>query len=145
MNLHDLKPKHKRKGEKRVGRGGKRGTYSGRGMKGQKSRAGHKLQPAIRRLFKRYPKKRGYRFKSIKAKPEIVNIGVLAKRFNTGEKVTPETLFERGLIRKKADRYPDVKILGKGKIEKELIVSGCALSESAQKKIEAAGGKIIVV
>ena len=144
MQLHDLQPKHKRKDEKRVGRGGKRGTYSGRGIKGQKSRAGHKLQPVIRPLFKRYPKKRGYRFKSIQIKPEIVNIGTLAKAFNAGEKITPETLVAKGLIRKKAGKFPKVKILGNGKIEKEFVIQGCALSETAQKKIEGAGGKIVI-
>jgi len=59
MQLHELKPIHKLKKRKRVGRGGKKGTYSGRGIKGQKSRAGRKLKPAIRELIKRYPKIRG--------------------------------------------------------------------------------------
>lgn len=64
MQLHELKPKHKRKKRKRVGRGGKRGTYSGRGIKGQKARAGRRLKPVIRELIKRYPKLRGYKFKA---------------------------------------------------------------------------------
>jgi large subunit ribosomal protein L15 len=51
-----------------VGRGGKKGTYSGRGIKGQKSRAGKRLEPIIRSIIKRYPKLRGYRFKSEKRK-----------------------------------------------------------------------------
>lgn len=59
MQLHELQPKHKLKKQKRIGRGGKRGTYSGRGIKGQKSRAGRKLKPAIREFIKRYPKLRG--------------------------------------------------------------------------------------
>ena len=63
MQLHELKPIHKKKQPKRVGRGGKKGTYSGRGMKGQKSRAGRRLPPVIREMIKRYPKLRGYKFK----------------------------------------------------------------------------------
>jgi len=59
MQLHEIQPDHKNKSKKRIGRGGKRGTYSGRGMKGQKSRAGHKIRPAIRDLMQRTPKLRG--------------------------------------------------------------------------------------
>lgn len=59
MQLHEVVPIHKNKSKKRIGRGGKRGTYSGRGMKGQKSRAGHKIRPAIRDLIQRTPKLRG--------------------------------------------------------------------------------------
>ena len=66
MQLQELKPIHRLKKKKRVGRGGKRGTYCGRGIKGQKSRAGRKLKPLIRDVIKKYPKLRGYRFKSKK-------------------------------------------------------------------------------
>jgi len=59
MQLHQVQPIHKNKSKKRVGRGGKRGTYSGRGMKGQKSRAGRKIRPAVRDLIQRTPKLRG--------------------------------------------------------------------------------------
>ena len=61
MQIHELKPKNKIKRGKRVGRGGKKGSCSGKGMKGQKSRAGRKFQPIIRELIKRYPKLKGYR------------------------------------------------------------------------------------
>lgn len=64
MQLHELRPLHRGKKRKRVGRGGKRGTYSGRGQKGQKSRAGRRLKPVIREIIKRYPKLRGYKFKA---------------------------------------------------------------------------------
>ena len=63
MQLHEVVPIHKNKSKKRIGRGGKRGTYSGRGMKGQKSRAGHKISPAIRDLLQRTPKLRGVKNK----------------------------------------------------------------------------------
>lgn len=61
MQLHELKPTHKLKKRKRIGRGGKRGTYCGKGIKGQASRAGKRLEPIVRSLIKRYPKLRGYR------------------------------------------------------------------------------------
>lgn len=59
MQLHTLKPLHSGRSKKRIGRGGKRGTYSGRGQKGQKSRAGRKIRPAMRDLIQRIPKLRG--------------------------------------------------------------------------------------
>ncbi|PIS38709.1 MAG: hypothetical protein COT34_02170 [Candidatus Nealsonbacteria bacterium CG08_land_8_20_14_0_20_43_11] len=62
MQLHQLQPVHKKKERKRVGRGGVHGTYSGKGQKGQKARAGTKFQPAVRYLFKKCPKLRGYRY-----------------------------------------------------------------------------------
>lgn len=133
MQLHELKPKHKLKPKRRIGRGGKRGTYSGRGIKGQKSRAGHKIRPEIRDSIKKIPKKRGYRFKSIKKKPQIVNLKDLEKHFSVGEKVTPEILLEKGLIGKVKGRMPEVKILGKGKLTKKLTIEGCEMSESVKK------------
>lgn len=63
MQLHEIRPIHKLKQKKRVGRGGKKGTYCGRGVKGQKSRAGAKIRPEIRDLVKKIPKLRGYKFK----------------------------------------------------------------------------------
>ena len=60
MQLHQLQPIHKLKDKKRIGRGGKRGSYSGRGIKGQKSRAGAKLyRPGRKELLIRIPKLRG--------------------------------------------------------------------------------------
>jgi len=143
MQLHQLKPTQKRKKRKRVGRGGKRGTYCGRGIKGQKARAGAKLKPIIRELIKRYPKLRGYKFKPLKEKPAIVNVEKLEKKFESGEKVTPEVLLERGLIEKVKGRIPEVKILGRGEIKKPLIIEGCQFSKQAKEKIEKAGGTIV--
>ena len=146
MQLHQLKPKHKLKKKKRVGRGGKRGTYSGRGLKGQRSRAGRKFKPAIRGLIKRYPKLRGYRFKSKvksqKSKIAILNLETLEKRFNSGEKITPEILLERKIIRRIKGRLPKVKILSRGKLTKKLIIEGCQISKSSKEEIEKAGGSI---
>jgi len=64
MQLHEIKPIHKLKSKKRIGRGGKRGTYCGKGVKGQKARAGAKIRPEIRDLIKKIHKKRGYKFKA---------------------------------------------------------------------------------
>ena len=133
MQLHQLSPTHKSKKKKRVGRGGKRGAYSGRGIKGQKSRAGRGPRPAMRDIVKKIPKKRGYRFKSIKKKPQIVNIKDLEKHFKTGEKITPQTLLEKGLIVKVKGKALNVKILAKGKLKKKLEIEGCKTSKSAEK------------
>lgn len=61
MNLHQLVPLHKKASKKRIGRGGKRGTYSGKGVKGQKSRAGKRIRPGTRDLIQQIPKLRGSR------------------------------------------------------------------------------------
>lgn len=136
MQLHDLKPTHKLKAKKRIGRGGKRGTYSGRGNKGQKARAGRGPRPALRDIIKKVPKKRGYRFKSIQVKPQVVNLKDLEKHFQSGEKVTPETLLEKGLVGKVKEKTPVVKILGKGKLTKKLEVEGCLMSKSVEKVLK---------
>ena len=145
MQLQQLKPIHKPKKAKRIGRGGKRGTYSGRGIKGQKSRAGKKLKPLIDEIIKKYPKLRGYRFKSKKEKPVILNLDVLEKKFNPGEKINPQILIEKKIIRRIKGKMPKVKILGRapGEMTKKLIIEGCQVSKSAKEKIEKAGGKIL--
>jgi large subunit ribosomal protein L15 len=61
MNLHQISPDHKKIAKKRIGRGGKRGTYSGKGVKGQKSRAGSRIRPGTRDLIQQLPKLRGSR------------------------------------------------------------------------------------
>jgi large subunit ribosomal protein L15 len=143
MQLHEIRSIHKNKRKKRVGRGGKHGTYSGRGIKGQKSRAGRRLKPFIRELIKRYPKLRGTKFKSWKQKPTIVNIEVLEGKFNNLEIVSPKSLIEKNIIRKIKGRLPEVKILGQGKINKKLTIKDCKISKGAKEKIEKAGGKIL--
>ncbi|MES2007239.1 MAG: 50S ribosomal protein L15 [Patescibacteria group bacterium] len=144
MQLNQLKRKTPNKKEKRVGRGGKRGKTSGRGTKGQKARAGHKIRPAIREILKKLPKQRGYAFKSIEAKAIVVNLKDLEMSFKAGEVVNAKTLSERGLIRfrKNASTAPVVKILGTGELTKKLVISGCKVSESAKAAIEKAGGSI---
>ena len=142
MQLHELKPIHKKKKRKRVGRGGKRGTYSGAGMKGQKSRSGRRMKPAIRTLIKRYPKLRGYKFNPMSLKPAVVNIDIIEKKFKSGETVTPQVLLKKGLIRKIKGKSPLVKILGKGKITKAFTFEGCLVSKTAKEQIEKANGVV---
>lgn len=142
MQLHQIKRKTKQKKHRQVGRGGKRGTTSGRGTKGQRARSGHRIRPAIRDVIKKLPKKRGYRFASIENKPATVNVDVLEKSFAGSEMVTPAILLEKKIVRQTKGKMPVVKILGRGKITKALIIKGCELSASAQAAISAAGGKI---
>ncbi len=133
MQLHQLKPIHKPKKKKRIGRGGKRGTYSGRGMKGQNARSGRGPRPELRDIIKKIPKKRGYRFKSLKKKPQIVNLKDIDKNYKSGEKITPKSLLEKKLISKIKGKMPEVKILGKGKLTKKLTIEGCKMSKSVKK------------
>jgi large subunit ribosomal protein L15 len=144
MQLHQLRPIHKLKKPKRIGRGGKKGKYSGRGIKGQRARAGRKLKPVIKEIIKKYPKLRGYKFKSqaSNSKFQIVNLDVLEKKFKEGEIVSPQTLLEKKLIRRIKGKMPKVKILGRGELTKKLIIKNCSVSKSAKEKIEKAGGNI---
>lgn len=143
MQLHELKSNIKRKLKKRkVGRGGKRGTYSGKGMKGQRSRAGHRIRPQLRDIVKKIPKKRGYKFKSVRDKPAIINIDLLQKKFNDGETINPLKILRAGAIKPNGKKKLTVKILGDGSLNKKFTISGCELSVSAKEKILAAGGEI---
>lgn len=142
MQLHQLKSKSSNKKKKRIGRGGKRGTYSGKGIKGQSARAGRKLQPSIRLFIKRYPKKRGYRFNSFRPKPITLNLKELEAKLDSNSTINPEFLLEKGLISKIKGRVPKVKILGTGNVSKKFVIKDCEVSASAKTKIEKAEGKI---
>ena len=142
MQLHQITSTTKQKNRKRIGRGGKRGTYSGRGLKGQKSRAGAGIRPAYRDILKQLPKKRGYKFKSIQIKPAVVNLIDIDENFKDNEIISPQTLLDRGLISKYKGRLPEVKILGDGETKKKFTVKNCLASENVKKKIEKAGGTI---
>ncbi len=142
MQINELKPKNKQKRAKRIGRGGKKGTYSGRGGKGQTARAGRKMAPVIRELIKRYPKLKGYRRFVLEDNTVAVNLETLEKNFNNGDTVSPENLLSKGIIRNIKGKKPAVKILGMGKFTKKVEVSNCKLSKSAKEAIEKAGGTI---
>lgn len=145
MQLHQIKIKNTKRKKKRIGRGGKRGTYSGRGVKGQKSRAGAKFKPLVRDLIKPYPKLKGYRKQSVqklKHKRKAINLSLLEEKFDNNGEVTPQTLMQKGLISKIKGKMPAVKILARGKLTKKLIFKNCLVSQSARKMIEKAGGII---
>ena len=152
LNLSNLEPAQPRKTRKRVGRGlgSGKGRYSGRGIKGQKSRAGsHKLPAGFEGgqmpIDMRLGKLRGNT--SADAMPigpfrthtQPVNVGTLDLRFDAGAQVTPEALKSAGLVRKLSI---DVKVLGEGELTKKLAVSAHGFSKSAVEKIEAAGGSV---
>lgn len=142
LHLHTIKPTPgSTKDRKRVGRGGKRGTYSGRGLKGQRARSGGKagtLRRGLKQLVERTHKLSG--FKSIHPKPYIVSLDALERRFEDGDKVNPSTLLKKGLIQNTERK---VKILSNGDLKKKLVVENCLASESAKKIIEKAGGSIV--
>ena len=142
MQLHELKIKKKQKRGKRIGRGGKRGTHSGRGIKGQKTRAGRKMVPSIRQFIKKYPKLRGYRRRFKRGDFQILNIHILEKNFDEGSVVSPVTLIEKKLVRRIKGRIPNVKILGRGRLTKKLKIKGCVLSKKAEEKIKKIKGTI---
>ena len=142
MRLEDLKPSHQKQDRKRIGRGGKRGTYSGKGLKGQNSRAGTKFEPEVRYLIKRYPKLRGYRYQAAVSNVAIVNTSSLEKKFNSGDIINPESLVKAKLVNKYNGKIPKVKILGTGELTKALTLVRCSYSKSAEEKIIKAGGTV---
>jgi large subunit ribosomal protein L15 len=92
-------------------------------------------------LVRRVPK-RGFNNKTFADVVIGVNVIDLENNFNTGEKITPEILKSKGIVKKAFDK---VKILGDGELKKSLDVTAHAFSAEAQKKIEAAGGKITLL
>ena len=147
MQVHELKPRTKRKKSKVIGRGGKRGKTSGHGTKGQDARAGHRKRPQMRDTIKKLPKLRGEgvsrnQFKTEFVHTVVLNIGVLNAEFKAGERVTPKVLLERALIEKKGNKMPMIKILAKGELDKKLDIRGCAVSETAKAAIEKVGGTV---
>src|SRR5262245_15611968 len=155
LSLSNLKPAQPRKGRKRIGRGlgSGKGRYSGRGLKGQKSRSGSHKMPAgfeggQTPLYMRLGKLRGpYSADAMPVGPhrtstQPVNVAALEERFDAGAEVTPESLVERGLIR---NTRIDVKLLGQGELTKSLSITVHAASASAREKVEAAGGSLTLL
>jgi large subunit ribosomal protein L15 len=150
LSLSTLKPAQARKARKRVGRGlgSGKGRYSGRGIKGQKARAGsRKMRPGFEGgqmpIYMRLGKQRGpYSKDAMPVGPHRtstvpVNLRDLERVFDDGADVTLEALVEKGLIK---NTRTDVKILGQGALKKKLTVSAHAFSATAREKIEQAGG-----
>jgi large subunit ribosomal protein L15 len=149
MQLHELKPTSPRKVAKRVGRGGKRGKTSGRGMKGQTARAGNSTRPEMRDLIKKLPKLRGHgvnRARTVneeKVNAVPVNLSKLELVFEAGAVVSPKTLVAAGVITSVRKKTPKVKILATGEVTKKFTIEGCVISAAAKEKIEKAGGKVV--
>jgi large subunit ribosomal protein L15 len=146
MKLHSLSP-FKDRSKTRVGRGGKRGTFSGRGTKGQKSRSGRKLRPADRDLIMRIPKRRGFRNKPTSPKPVTISLSELSAKASSFLKgndkefvIDKKTLIGFGFV---SPHYSgEIKILGNGEVSQALVIKGVKVSESAKMKIEKAKGKV---
>jgi large subunit ribosomal protein L15 len=144
MKQNELRPpsgaKHNRK---LVGRGdgSGHGTYSGRGYKGQKSRAGGGVRLGFEGgqlpLIKRLPRKRGFT-NIFRTEYNVVNVGKLAV-FPAGSEVNPQELLRAGLIN--TTDHP-TKILGAGDLQHPLLVSASKFSSAAEKKMLAAGGEV---
>jgi large subunit ribosomal protein L15 len=155
LSLSNLSPAQPRQDRKRVGRGlgSGKGRYSGRGLKGQKSRAGsHKMRAGFEGgqmpMYMRLPKQRGSTSKDampvgpFRTFTQGVNVRDLETRFDAGADVTPEALKELGLIR---NLRTDVKILGHGDLSKKLTVTAHRFSATAREKIESAGGTVVAL
>jgi large subunit ribosomal protein L15 len=141
MKSNELKRKTPNMKARLVGRGGKRGKTSGRGTKGQDSRAGHKKRPELRDFIKKIPKLRGYAFKSRKQKAVPVSLDMIEKAFKAGDRVEPATLIFKKVVEREEGNFPRIKILG-GTVTKKFIVSGVEVSASAKAALEKAGGKV---
>lgn len=148
MNINDVNSKAKASRKaRRVGRGtgSGRGKTSQRGHKGQGSRSGSSMNPVFEGgqmpLVRRIPK-RGFNNKQFADVVIGVNVGDLELVFDAGGAVTPETLKEKKVVKKTFDQ---IKILGHGDITKAMDVTAHAFSETAKKKIEAAGGKVTLL
>jgi large subunit ribosomal protein L15 len=151
LNLTTLKPAQTQKSRKRIGRGigSGKGRYSGRGIKGQKSRAGsHKMRAGFEGgqmpIYMRLGKLRGSTSKDampigpFRTSTAPVNVGSL-DRFDDGAEVTPESLVDKGLLK---NTKIDVKLLGNGELKKKLTVRVHAISATAREKVEQAGGTV---
>jgi len=144
MQIHEVSTTKKTK--KRIGRGGKRGTYSGKGMKGQKSRSGGNVNPLFEggrtSLIQKMKKNRG--FKSPHAKKVTISLTRLESLYNDGDTVSIATLVEKKVLRAKTVRY-GARIVATGDITKKVKIDGkIGITKIAQEKIEKAGGEISI-
>lgn len=146
LSLHNLRPARGAKTARtRVGRGAGSGigTYSGRGLKGQKARSGGKGGLTLQGMkfnIERTPKLGG--FKSLRPKLEVVNIEVIEKNFAANEVITPAKLLLKGLVRTTKN---GIKVLGMGKISKKVTLKVQKISESAKEAVLKAGGKVVLL
>ena len=145
MKLHSrtsIRPKRLQ----RIGRSGKRGSYSGRGVKGQRSRSGHRIRPAERDIILKIPKMRGFRNKEKADAPIAFNLGQLSIKLKSHAKAGAPLEVSYALLKTakllKKDYKRKVKILGTGEIAFPIVITGFEVSASAKEKIEKAGGSV---
>ena len=120
---------------------------SGRGNKGQRSRAGHRIRPALRDELARIPKRRGYnknRARGVRIRDAVrsVTLETLGKHFKEGAVVTPSVLIEMGIVSKVRGSVPRVKIVARGTLAVSLKIRKCGASDGAKQEIEKVGGTI---
>ncbi len=144
MKQHEILPAPgSRKDRKRVGRGNAsgHGTYSGRGLKGQKARAGGKMRPGFEGgqlpLIKRLPRKRGFT-NIFKVRFSLVNVEDLGV-FDPNTEVDIEKMIQSKII--KTGNKP-VKVLARGELDRPLTVVANKFTQAARQKIESAGGRV---
>lgn len=146
LTLHQLRSNRGARFKKRIrGRGDSSGigSYSGRGVKGQRSRTGGKAglkRLGLKPLLAQTPKLGGFKSRSIRL--VIVNVGVLSRIAEEGREIDAAFLNEKGIIPAYATR---VKVLGNGTVNRAMSVKAHAFSESAKTAIEKAGGKVFVI
>jgi len=141
LSSHTIKGAKQRK-RKRVGRGNatQKGTYAGRGLKGQKSRSGGKggtQRRGFKQSLQKVPKLRG--FKSPHVKAQTVTLATLSRVAAKNPEITPLVL-EQGSAIRSAQR--PVKIVATGEIKTKVTITGCLATKSAVEQIEKAGGTI---
>ncbi|MDP2736451.1 MAG: 50S ribosomal protein L15 [bacterium] len=145
LSLSTIKPaRGSARNKKRIGRGNAsgHGSYSTRGIKGQRSRSGgrNKLKRlGFKQILVSTPKSRG--FKSAKPKNQVVNLKDLNDNFSAGAKINAASLFKAGLV---GTIQKNIKILGQGQLTlKNLEFQGVKVSDSVKLQIEKMGGKMI--
>jgi large subunit ribosomal protein L15 len=145
MKLNSIKPKrgatHRSRNLGR-GNGSGHGTFCGRGCKGQGQRQGGNVRPGFEGgqtpLIRRLPKLRGFTNLN-RVSFQTVNVESL-NRFKDGDEITPLSLFQHKLIRRKDC---PVKLLGDGILERKLTIKVHKVSATAKEKVAKAGGKVI--
>ncbi len=135
LAMHNIKPKpgSKRKA-KRIGRGNASGTgtYSGKGLKGQKARSGvsNLKRLGMKKQLQQTPKVRG--FKSHRPKNQVINVELINKNYKDGEVVNLENLLLKNLIRK---ANQPIKVLGKEKLKVKVKFDGIKYSQSVADQL----------
>ena len=138
MQLHTIQGT-KTKSKKRVGRGGKRGTYSGKGHKGQKARAGRKIRPAERDIISKFAKFRGSRNTKRAVSATTIQVHLLPV-ISDGKVINKKLLVKKGILDKVTN--PVKIVLGREELSEKVAVSGIPASKKAIEAIEAKGGTI---